>query len=105
MTYKEELRQMSNEELLSDLRFNTEYKLYKKRKDVETELLARLNRNPMSENCGNRQMKEKKKNFWCKIGWHKLRYIKKYCHTAVVECVRCKKRWVEGYPGELCRMW
>ena len=50
MTYKEELKVMSNEELLSDLRFNTEYKLYKKRKDVETELLAR---NPMSENCGN----------------------------------------------------
>ncbi|MFH1589026.1 MAG: hypothetical protein ABIB43_00470 [archaeon] len=41
---------MSNEELLSDLRFNTEYKLHKKRKDVEIELLAR---NPMSENCGN----------------------------------------------------
>ena len=44
MTYKEELKVMSNEELLSDLRFNTEYKLYKKRKDVEIELLFRLNR-------------------------------------------------------------
>jgi len=53
MTYKKELKVMSNEELLSDLRFNTEYKLYKKRKDVETELLFRLNHDPMSENCGN----------------------------------------------------
>ena len=44
LTYKEQLKQMSNEELLSDLRFNTEYKLYKKRKDVEIELLARLSR-------------------------------------------------------------
>ena len=53
MTYKEELKVMSNEELLSDLRFNKEYKLYKKRKDVETELLFRLNRDPMDDNCGN----------------------------------------------------
>ena len=69
MTYKEELRQMSNEELLSDLRFNKEYKLYKKRKDVETELLFRLKRDPMSENCGNCRYltfgtSEQGKNVW-----------------------------------------
>ena len=52
MTYKEELKVMSNEELLSDLRFNTEYKLHKKRKDVETELLARLNGKLVCKSCG-----------------------------------------------------
>jgi len=46
-----------------------------------------------------------KRNFWCSVRIHKLYYINKYCHTAVVKCVRCKKRWIEGYPGELCRMW
>ena len=49
MTYKEELKVMSNEELLSDLRFNTEYKLHKKRRDVETEILARLKRDPIGK--------------------------------------------------------
>ena len=46
-----------------------------------------------------------KRNFWCSIGFHKLYYIKKYCHTANVECARCKKRWLEGHPGLLFRMW
>jgi len=53
MTYKEELRQMNNEELLSDLRYNIENKLHRKRREVQAELLFRLNRDPMSENCGN----------------------------------------------------
>ena len=46
-----------------------------------------------------------RRSFWCAIGFHKLRYIKKYCYTANIQCERCGKKWIEGYPGLLFRQW
>jgi len=60
MTYKEELKVMSNEELLDTLLFTydhpTDYikanRVYiPKLRLTKTELLSRLNHNPMDEDC------------------------------------------------------
>ena len=88
MTYKEELKVMSNEELLGDLRFNTEHKLYKKRKDVETELLFRLNHDPMSENCGNCKYCEYEADMHKEgLCWNKKSRL--YTTTGVNSTIRC----------------
>jgi len=46
-----------------------------------------------------------RRSFWCKIGFHKLRYTSKYNHTSKLRCVRndCNAEFIEGMSGELYR--
>jgi len=43
------------------------------------------------------------KNFMCKIGFHKLYYVKRYRVTALLKCRKCNVEFTEGLMGELIR--
>lgn len=44
-----------------------------------------------------------KRSFWCKIGFHKLKYTKRFAHTSRLKCVRknCEAEFIEGCMGDL----
>jgi hypothetical protein len=44
-----------------------------------------------------------RRSFWCKIGFHKLVYVKQYLHTSKVECLKCGAKFIDG-DGELFRV-
>lgn len=46
-------------------------------------------------------MTKNKRNFLCKIGFHKLKYNSKYMITSELECKKCDKKFIEGIEGEL----
>ena len=58
LTYEKQLKQMSNEELIEQVLFWRDT-ICDKRDQSKAELLFRLNRNSMDENCGNCEWSEK----------------------------------------------
>lgn len=46
-----------------------------------------------------------RRSFWCRIGFHKLKYVNRFLHTSKVKCIRknCKAEFIEGQIGELYR--
>ncbi len=47
---------------------------------------------------------KKKKNFWCFIGFHKLKYVLRSREISELKCKRCGQRYLEGQPGEIYRI-
>ena len=44
-----------------------------------------------------------RRSFWCKLGFHSLKYVKQYRVTSKVKCSKCGQEYIEGMPGELFR--
>ena len=68
MTYVDQLKQMSNEELIAIALSRNSY-IPGYRDSIKAELLSRLNRDPMDDNCGNCRYltfgtSEQGKNVW-----------------------------------------
>lgn len=44
-----------------------------------------------------------RRSFWCKLGFHSLKYVKQYRVTSKVKCSKCGREYIEGMSGELVR--
>lgn len=54
-------------------------------------------------NVGNEVLVDVRRSFWCKLGFHSLKYTKQYRVTSKVKCSKCGQEYIEGLAGELVR--
>jgi len=64
---------------------------------MNTDKLSNENENPIL------RIGAVRRSFWCKIGFHSLKYVKQYRVTSKVKCSKCGQEYIEGMPGELVR--
>jgi hypothetical protein len=64
-----------------------------------------MNKEQNLNNADNQQLNIAgvRRSFWCKLGFHSLKYTNRYRVTSKVKCSKCGQEYIEGMAGELVR--